>query len=417
MSKPERIYSLKAARVMALYAQRLTGPIQQSREAVGEETILQTVKGLGCIQIDTLHVVERSQYLVLWSRLGNYDQDDFDRLLYDPEKRKLFEGWQHAACFIPIEDFRYQLPRMQSVHQKHIEQSQWLADPENQALCRAVYERINDEGALKARDFDYDGPKRSGWWDWKPAKTALEYLNAWGDLMITDRVNFQRVYDLRERVLPDWVETSPPTEQQRDRYWLQQGVRALGICQALQAADYSYLRRNFVRRHIQDLITEGVIAEVKVRTDDDNISTYIVLNENLDILEQAEIGKIEASRTTFLSPFDNLLWARGRDQELWNFRALLEAYKPAPTREWGYFNMPILHRDQLIGRIDPKVDRKTGKMLIRGIYLEQDVVLEHDLINGLAGAFREFMDFHQAEDLVFERKEDAQLGAQIASFL
>ena len=413
MSKAEKVYSLAAARAMALHAQKLTEPIQQNPGNAGEEVIYQTVKDLGCIQIDTLHVVERSQYLVLWSRLGSYDKADFDDLLYDPKKRRLFEGWQHAACFVPLEDFRYQMPRMNSVQQKQIEQSEWLAEPENQELCRSVYERIKNEGALRARDFEYDGPKRNGWWDWKPAKNALEYLNARGDLMITERVNFQRVYDLRERVLPDWVEIESPSEEQRDRYWLEQGVRALGICQPLQAADYSYLRRNFVRGYIADMTAEGVFKEVKVQTNNGDPHTFIVHNEAFELLEQAEKGAIKPRKTTFLSPFDSLFWARGRDGEFWDFRALLEAYKPAPTREWGYFNMPVLYHDQLIGRIDPKMDRKSGKLLIRGFFLEEGSELHEDLLSGLADAFRSFMDFHQADGLVFERKEDAQLGSKI----
>ena len=144
-----------------------------------------------------------------------------------------------------------------------------------------------------------------------------------------------------------------------------------------------------------------------------SLHTFIVHNEALELLDQAEKGDIRPGRTTFLSPFDNLLWARRRDGEFWNFRALLEAYKPAPTREWGYFNMPILYHDQLIGRIDPKMDRKSGKLLIRGFFLEEGTGLHEDLINGLADAFRSFMDFHQANELVFERKEDMLLGAKI----
>jgi uncharacterized protein YcaQ len=413
MNISEKVYSLATARTMALYAQNLTAPIQQNAGVADRETIFKMVQDLGCIQIDTLHVVERSQYLVLWSRLGGYDKSDFDNLLYDPQMRCLFEGWQHAASFIPLDDFRYQLPRMQSVHQKHIEQSDWLAEEKNQGLIRAVYARIEAEGALKARDFEYDGPKRDGWWDWKPAKNALEYLNAWGDLMITDRINFQRVYDLRERVLPEWVNTENPGEEERDRYWLEQGVQALGICQPLQAADYSYLRRNFMRGYIKDMVAEGVFTEVAIRDGNGAIQTYIIHSELDEILGKIEAGEIRARRTTFLSPFDNLLWARGRDDQFWNFRALLEAYKPAATRIWGYFNMPVLHHDKLVGRIDPKIDRKTGRLHMRGFFLEEGVQMHEELISGVAEALRSFMDFHQAKDLVFDRKEDAAIGTKI----
>ena len=417
MSAKEKVYELKAARAMALNAQQLIEPYQQDREPANQQVIYQTVQSLGCVQIDTLHVVARSQYLVLWSRLGSYDAADFDRLIYQPDQRLLFEGWQHAACFIPLVNYRYQLPRMQSVQQKHLESSEWLADPANQELCRSVHERIRDEGPLRARDFEYHGLKRSGWWDWKPAKNALEHLNAWGDLMITDRINFQRVYDLRKRVLPEWVEVDEPTQEERDRYWLEQGVRALGICQPLQAADYSYRKRNGVRGYIRDMLNEGIFIEVKVRVFNGSIEPFIVHREQQHLLDEAAAGDILPRRTTFLSPFDNLFWARGRDGQFWDFRNLLEAYKPAPTRIWGYFNMPVLYHDQLIGRIDPKVDRKNSKLIVRSFFLEEGVELHDDLITGLAQAFRSFMSFHQAEELVFERKLDARLGTRIAARL
>jgi uncharacterized protein YcaQ len=408
-------YPLKSARALALATQNLHESTGQDSGQVDQEVIYKIVTGLGCLQIDTIQIIERSQYLVLWSRLGNYHKSDLDRLIYEPNKRRLFEGLQHAACLIPVEDYRYQLPRMHSVQQKHLELDHWLAKPENQALCRSVYERIREEGPLRARDFEYNGPKRSGWWDWKPAKNALEYLTAWGDLMITDRINFQRVYDLRERVLPQWVEIEVPTIEERDRYWLEQGVKALGICQLMQAAAYSYRKR--VRSIFQDLVEEGVFVEVKVHISDGSIAPFIVHKDNLEMLEKAAAGEILTRRTTFLSPFDNLFWARGRDEQLWNFRNLLEAYKPASTREWGYFNMPVLHHDRLIGRIDPKLDRKHARLIVRGFYLEPGVELEQELILGLALAFRSFMDFHQAKELVFERDEDTQLGARILAQL
>lgn len=417
MSAEERVYPLAAARALALHAQQLSEPMPQGGELPGEKEIFSAVARLGCVQIDTLHVVERSHYLVLWSRLGNYDKADFEGLIYDGGKRLLFEGWQHAACFIPLRDYRYQIPYMNHLQRKQSEPGKWYAEPENQELCRLVYERIKTEGPLRARDFEYDGPKRGSWWDWKPAKNALEHLYAFGDLMISGRENFQRVYDLRERVLPDWVESEVPDEEERDRFWLEQGVLSLGICEALQAADYSYRKRNSVRGYIHDMVGEGIFNQVKVRLNKGNIGSFIIHSQMRELLEKAAGGKIPPRRTTFLSPFDNLFWARNRDNQLWDFRNLLEAYKPAPTRLWGYFNMPILYRDQLVGRIDPKVDRKNGKLIIKGLFLEEEVELHEELLSGLAGAFRSFMDFHQADELVFERKEDARSAGKILARL
>jgi hypothetical protein len=413
MGMTETIYDLSAARAMALYSQQLTGPDPENFRLADRSAILQTVKDLGCVQIDTLHVVQRSHYLILWSRLGAYDPTDFDHLVYSSKDRHLFEGWQHATSIIPLEDYRYQAPHMEYVRQIHLNSGEWLSEPGNKELLQSVYERIRDEGALRAKDFEYKGPKRGSWWDWKPAKNALEHLYAWGELMIADRVNFQRVYDLRQRVLPDWVETSVPTPEERDRYWLEQGVRALGISQLLQAADYSYRKRNAVRGYIADMVDEGLFLQVNVRIYDGSIKPHIIYHQDRRLLEKAADGDIQLLRTTFLSPFDNLFWARGRDAQIWNFRNLLEAYKPAPTRIWGYFNMPILYKDRLVGKIDPKVDRKNSRLILKSIYLEEGIEPEEELVSELARAFRSFMVFHQAEDLVFEGSTQAELGVKI----
>jgi uncharacterized protein YcaQ len=413
----ERIYEISAARTMALAAQQLLDPDHPKPNLADKESIFQTVKKLGCVQIDTLHVVQRSHYLVLWSRLGNYNPADFDDLVYAGAERRLFEGWQHAASIIPLEDYRHQIPHMQFVRQQQLQSGGWLIEPANAELLDFVYERIKHEGALRARDFEYDGPRRGSWWDWKPAKNALEFLYSWGELMIADRINFQRVYDLRQRVLPDWVDPSEPTEEARDRFWLEQGVRALGICQPFQAADYSYRKRNFVREYLKDMVASGIFVEVQVRLGNGIDKTFIIHNEDREVLRKAADGELQAKRTTFLSPFDNLFWARGRDQEFWNFRNLLEAYKPTPDRVWGYFNMPILHKDRLIGRIDPKIDRNNSLLIVRSIFFEDGIDLSEQLVADLALAFRSFTNFHKAGDIIFENKKDHGIGNRILAAL
>lgn len=413
----DTIYDLSAARTMALAAQKLLEPDHDSSQHADQEVIFQTVKKLGCVQIDTLHVVQRSHYLVLWSRLGSYDPADFDSLVYSAAQRRLFEGWQHAASIIPLEDYRFQIPHQHYVRQQQLLAGGWLVEPANNELLDSVYTRIKSEGALRARDFKYDGPKRGSWWDWKPAKNALELLYSWGDLMIANRINFQRMYDLRQRVLPEWVDSSEPTDGERDRFWLEQGARALGLCQPAQAADYSYRKRNFVRLHLRDMIAEGLFVEVQVKVGDGSIKSFIIHKENVETLERIADGEIQAQRTTFLSPFDSLFWARGRDQEFWGFRNLLEAYKPAPTRIWGYFNMPILHKDKLIGRIDPKIDRKNNLLIVRSIFIEQNVDLHEGTIADLAQAFSSFMRFHQAKEIIFENKKDKEIGNRILAAL
>ena len=407
-----RVYPASAARTLALYTQGLANPIRDD-QAPTQESIQKLVESLGCVQIDTLNLVQRSHYLVLWSRLGNYKMADFDELVYKPERRSLFEGWQRIASFIPLKDYHYQLPRMQRMRQNHSEGFLKWFDQEGHELMSVVLERIRSEGALRAADFEYHGPRRGSWWDWKPAKTALEYLFAFGDLMITDRVNFQRVYDLTERVLPDWVNTEAPSLEQRDRYWVEQAALALGIGTPSQLLGYNYYQRGLVRKSLEALVKEGVLMPVEVRLVNGEIQPYLAHRDNLEILQKAADGAIKAERTTFLSPFDNLWWAPGRDEQLWGIRQRLEAYTPAAKRIWGYFCLPILHNEQLVGRFDPKMERKAGLLRLKALYLEEGIEPEEELITDAAEAMRDFMTFHKAKELVIEQSQPEEFGEKL----
>jgi hypothetical protein len=194
-------YPISALRSVALHTQ---GMDKAEDSPPTRDMIYQTINQIGCIQIDTLHMVRRSQYLVLWSRLGNYAPNDFDALASAADRR-IFEGWQHAASLIPLSEYRYQLPRQRKMRDHP---STWYNQLLNESLQREfvpqVLERIRCEGALKVSNFESDGHRAGAWWNWRPAKVALEILYSNGDLMIADRVKFQRVYDLTERVLPEW---------------------------------------------------------------------------------------------------------------------------------------------------------------------------------------------------------------------
>lgn len=408
---------LTTVRTLALHAQALAAP-PGTEPAPTPDAILKLVEQLGCVQIDTLHMVQRSHYVVLWSRFGRYDPADFDRLIYDPAERRLFEYWLHAASIIPYSVYRYRLPLMDRFRNGGAWWPEWIKDPNNMALAEQVFARIRQEGALRTGDFDYDGHKRGTWWDWKPAKRALEHLYNTGDLMIADRVNFQRVYDLRERVLPPEVDTTVPAPDEVQRHLVEHAVRAMGICESGQAAEYAYeVRRGPARQIIAEMVAEGAAVEVQGEVADGSVKTLVVHRDNLPLLEQATDGALTAGRTTFLSPFDSLFWGRGRDQMFWNFRQTLEAYLPAPKRQWGYFCLPILHRDRLVGRFDPKLERKPGTLRLKALYLEPGVEPSEDLIADVAGAMRDFLAFHAATDLVIERSDPAEFGDQLLAAL
>jgi len=410
------VYPLRALRTLALHAQGLGNP-DRTGPPPGRDDLFRTVERIGCVQIDTLHMVRRSQYLALWSRLGSYDPEDLDALTSGADRR-LFEGWQHAACLIPIGEYRYQLPRQRRRRETPSGETRaWISDPENAALARSVLERIRREGALRTSDFEGDGRKRASWWDWKPAKHALEHLYADGELMIAGRRNFQRLYDLTERVLPAWVDRSEPTAAERDRAWVELGGRALGVCTPRQAGDYTWMQVTHSRPAVAALLKDGVLVPMRGKLAGGETTDLLVHRDHLHLLEQAADGALQAGRTTFLSPFDSLFWAIGRDEQLWGFDKSLEAYLPAAKRKYGYYSMPILFRDQLVGRFDPKLERKSGTLILRALYLEPGIKPTEKLVSALAGAMRDFLRFHAARQLVVERSQPAAFGKKLLAAL
>ena len=374
------------------------------------DSLARMVRQIGCVQIDTLQVVHRSQYLVLWSRLGAYDPLDFDHLQSGPG-RQLFEGWQHAACIIPLEEYRYQVPHQRDLREHPTSwYNRWLTEQGNPDVIEFVRQRIRQEGALRVSDFERGDHPAGAWWNWRPAKVALEYLYAFGELMIDGRVKFQRVYDLAERILPSWVDTREPTVQDRDRYWVERGAKALGVCLPRHAGDYTWMKVTRSKPIVEALLREKVLLPITGKQVDGSTVDLLIHRDNLPMLEKASDGALKAERTTFLSPFDSLLWAHRRDELLWGFHQALECYLPAPRRVYGYFSLPILHKDRLVGRFDPKLDRKTGTLILKALFLEPGVKPGQELVDSVAVALRDFMKFHRAGQVIIERSEPGIFG-------
>ncbi len=405
-------YPVSVLRAVALAAQNLHHA-NGSEPATDIDSIFQIVDQSGCVQIDTLHMVRRSHYLIPWSRMGTYIPDDLDKLVFG-EDRRLFEGWEHAASIIPLNEYRYQMPRQRNLREEPTSgHNRWLNELVQKEFVPLVLERIRKEGAIKVSNFESDGHRGGTWWNWRPAKVALEYLYSRGELMIAGREKFQRVYDLSERVLPKWVDTSEPTVEECDRFWVERGAKALGVCTVRQAGDYTWMKVTKARPQFEKLVKEGVLLSIKGRLADGQAADLVIHRDNLPILERAADGELKPERTTFLSPFDNLFWASKRDEMLWGFHKSLEAYLPAAKRKYGYFCLPILHKDRLVGRFDPKLERKSGTLILRSIYLEPGVKLGGKLIQDVANSMRDFMKFHEAKNLVIERSEPAELGKKI----
>ena len=416
------VYALSALRALALHSQGLAQTTDVKGPVDGDR-LYALVRQIGCIQIDTLQVVHRSQYLTLWSRVGNYDTSELDTLLSGngvAEDRRLFEYWLHAACLIPIELYRHRKPHMRLYREGKLgrRRDQWVEEPENARLVEQTLEHIRANGPARVSDFDNpEKGKGAGWWEWKPAKRALEHLFDCGHLTIADRVRFQRVYDLPERVLPNHANVAEPPLEESYRYLLEQSMMSLGVCKPMQVCDYVHMNRTVARPFIEELVSDGTFVEVKGRLLDGEVGALVVHRDRLPDLEMAAEEEINSCRTTFLSPFDNLFWAKDRDEEFWGFRQILEAYQPAPKRDWGYFCLPILFRDRLVGRFDPSLDRKTGTLRLKKLYLEPGVEPCEELVSSVAGAMRDFLAFHNATDLVVIESTPPDFGLKLMAAL
>ena len=423
MTKSAPTYPIAAARALALHTQQLGAPPEDD-ESPDANAIYDTVERIGWVQLDTLQMVQRSQYTALWSRLGTYNTADFDRLTFGngtiegSNERRLFEYWMHAACIIPLSLYRFTIPAMlQHKYRQGKRRREWLEDPENLLVLDAVRKHVRENGLARSADFERADGRRGTWWDWKPAKIALEHLYNTGELTIANRVNFQRIYGITETVLPDWVDTAPPTEEEAYLALLDKSARALGICAPMQIPDYFHMKRTPAKPLIQRMLDEGALMSVNVEIADGTVAEQVVHRSNLPLLKRAADDDIAPRRTTFLSPFDSLFWAKGRDAQFWGFQQILEAYKPAPQRKWGYFCLPILRKDRLVGRFDPKLERREAMLRLKHLHLEPGVQPEDELIMDIANAMRSFMAFHDATDLVIEQSKPRGLRRKLLAAL
>ena len=374
----------EAARTMLLVAQGL----DSVPEPATKEDVRGIIRKMGVLQIDSISVVARSPYLVLWSRLGHYDPIWLDELLAEGA---LFEFWSHAACFIPIED--YGLYRRFMLEGNEKSRAWFYAHPEE---VRRVLERIRKEGPVRSAEFARTDGKAGGWWEWKPEKRALEHLFAAGELMIRRRdPNFHRVYDLRERVLeqalPGWEDALSPTSEEVRRTFALRAVRSLGVALVRWVPDYYRTPKKGVAGLLEELADEGSLLRARVEGLE---GPAYVHPENARVAEAAVHGERRPSRTTLLSPFDPVVWDRARASELFDFDYRIEVYTPAPKRRYGYYSLPILHRGALVGRLDAKAHRKEGLFEVKSLHLEPKVVPDEDLVAGLSGALNDGAGWH-----------------------
>lgn len=397
----------KQACKLALVSQGLN---KKNAFGLGLKGTNNALKHLSYIQIDSISVVQRAHHHCLWSRVDNYQPDFIAELL---AQKQIFEYWSHAAAYLPMEDYRFSLPKKLAIAagERH-----WR--DKNPVAEKRVLRRIQQEGPLRAQDFEHDRAKKgSGWWDWKPDKVALEQLFIEGELMVVERQGFQKVYDLTERVLPSGIDTTAPSANEFQQHLIKRYLRAHGIATAQQI---SYLRKGLkthISRTCQNMLENNELQQVKVAK-----QIYYALPDVTSLLNE----NVSRSKVCILSPFDNAVIQRKRLTELFGFDYQIECYVPPTKRQYGYFSLPLLWGTAFVGRIDTKIDRKTHRLHIQNLHLETSKVDE--FISALKPSLYAFTQFNggkhiqvnkvsSSHTLGLNKEADIKQGLQSLSFL
>jgi uncharacterized protein YcaQ len=402
-ANPSVELSLQQARNLHLAAQ---GLLHAPRARATRKRLLAAIERMQLLQIDTIHVVARSPYLVLFSRLGTYPQAWLGEAL---AKGSIFECWAHEACFAPLAAYALlqhgSNPREHHWAHKHAQRTH----RDQRAGMDKLLAHVREHGPIKASDFERPvKDKGNGWWGWKDEKRWLEALFALGELMIARRENFQRVYDIAERVRRRMGLRETPALDAATirREQILRSVHALGIAPARWIADYFRLARKVSDEELRDPVDRGDLVRVGVRGWD---APGYVHRDHIGLLERARKRALRATHTALLSPFDPVVWDRSRASALFAFDYTLECYTPAPKRRYGYFVLPILRRGRLVGRLDAKAHRADGLFEIKALYLEATAEVDAAIVQDIAAAIRACADWHETPATVIRRTEPKSL--------
>ncbi len=356
-----------------------------SKPLSGRHGVLQALEQLGYVQIDSINVVERAHHHVLFNRVKNYQPQWLDELLAE---KQIFEYWSHAAAFLPMRDFRFSLYRKAQLQQG---QKHWFA-PDHQQM-REVRARIRAEGPLKAADFAKTSEASGPWWDWQPAKKALEQLFMQGELMVVRRERFQKVLDLTERVLPAGTDCRVPDEREYAGHLVE---RFLQCHVAGTASQISYLRPG-MKAAVTDLLKELTHSAV--------LQCFQYQGQSYYADPAQWQVPVKVTRVYLLNPFDNLLIQRQRLQHWFGADYQLEVYVPAEKRQFGYYSLPIFYGAVYAGLVDVKAQRDRKCLLLQHLQLDKQWLGKSRFIQQFAKALQAYAHFNGCENVVLVKAE------------
>jgi uncharacterized protein len=363
-------------------------------------TLARTVRRTGVLQIDSVNVLARAHYMPLYSRMGPYDVDLLHRAT-GKSPRMLVEYWAHVAAYMPVDLWPVMQHRMARYRDRGHE---WAVMRHNPGLVKSLLAEVRADGAKTARDLDDGLPrKKEHWgWNWSETKKALEYLFWVGDLSIARRNSqFERVYDVPERVIPRAILDQPePTEDEARLELVRRAARSHGVATARCLADYYRMGAAATQKAINQLVEAGELTTVSVEG-----------WERKAYLHRDARQPRQVHARALLSPFDPVVWERDRTELLFDFFYRIEIYVPEPKRVHGYYVLPFLLGDRIVGRVDLKADRAGAALLVKGAYAEPGAPPE--TATELAFELRRLADWLGLADVVVDAKGDLAPGLSL----
>ncbi len=381
------------ARRVFLAKQGLSAPPNRALTKAG---LLDLIHDLGFVQVDSIQTVERAHHQILFSRNQTYRREHLTALL--EKDGALFEHWTHDASILPSAFFKYWKHKFLDEEKAIVERWRKWRGEGFEASFEETYDRVVKDGAILARDMKADGHVSGGWWNWHPNKTALEYFWRTGKFAIAGRSNFQKIYDLSERVIP--VEFHQP-EVSREEFvdWASRSaLTRLGFATHGEIAAFWDLlspdeAKAWVTEHRDELIE--VLIEPALGGKPRSSWAFADFLDTLYSYPEAP------QRIRLLSPFDPMIRDRNRTERLFGFFYRIEIFVPEPKREYGYYVFPLLEGDRLIGRIDMKADRKKGTLDVKRLWLEPRVKASAGRLEKLEAELDRLARFAGVENVVY----------------
>lgn len=373
--------------------------VQGLRTQKPSKSALSVARRIHSIQIDTMSVVSRSHNLIIYNRYPRYQERDVWK---DLKKVKLFEYWSHSLCLLPIETYPFYVRKMEQVRRESKGYFERFGVKMKDTI-REIYEYIKKNGTTSSSDFKGE----SLGWGGSIESRSMQYLHYTGQIMIAFRENFQKFYDLTERVLPGATEATPMSDSELAHFTIQATLGSLGLGNYQDIRTYlgrwpaQFLWKNSrakINDYLEELVNEGFLEPVSIEGVSERYYTLgnnvkRLMNDNIDVSDEP---------VKLLSPFDNIMRERHYPLNIWTFDYKLESYVPASKRVYGYHVLPLLDGFNLVGRADVKVHRNENRMNLISLYLESNFWKEKDGLERLVQGFKNFSEYHQVESITVE---------------